>query len=101
MECPHPVGALDGKHIAMKKPKKSGSEYYNHKGFFSLVLLALVDTEYKFFWVNVGSSGSLSDAQIFNQSKLREKIKDGILGLLPTEPLGEVGPDLNYLLFAG
>ena len=76
---PHAVGALAGQHIAMKKPKKSGSEYFNYKVYFSLVLLALVDAEYKFLWVNVGSSGSLSDVHIFNPSRLRRKIQNGTI----------------------
>ena len=94
----HAVGAIDGKHITMKKRKKSGSDYYNYKGFFSLVLLALVNSEYRFLCVNAGSNGSSSDAQIFNRSDLREKIEDGTLGLPPPEPLGEGGPNLHYFL---
>ena len=95
---PHAVGALDGKHIAIKKPKKSGSEYFNCKGYFSLVLLALVDADYKFLWVNVGSSGSSSDAQIFNRSKLKRRIENGTLGIPPPESLAPGGPDLHYFL---
>ena len=95
---PHALAALDRKHIAMNKPKKSGSEYYTCKGFFSLVLLALVNAEYRFPWIDVGSSGSSLDAQIFNCSKLREKIEDGTLGLPPPETLGEGGSDLHYFL---
>ena len=94
---PHALEALDGKHIAMKKPKKSGSEYYNYKGFFSLVL-SLVDAEYRFLWVDVGLSGCSLDELIFNHCNLREKIKDGTLGLPPPELLQEGGPDLLYFL---
>ena len=65
---PHVVCALDGKHIAVKKPKKSDSEYFNYKGYFSVVLLALVDADYKFLCINMGASGSSSDTQIFNCS---------------------------------
>ena len=56
----HAVGALDD--IDIKKLKKSGRAYFNHKGYFSLVPLALVDANYKFLWVNVVASGSSSDA---------------------------------------
>ena len=74
-----------------EEPKDSGSDYYNYKDFFSLVLLALVDAEYSFLWIGCVSSGSSSDAQIFNRGDMRKEIKDGTLGLPAPEPLGREG----------
>ena len=73
---PHTCGGIDGKHIAIKKPANSGSLYFNYKGFFSIVMLALVDADYKFVWVDIGSRGASSDVQIFNNFELKECMED-------------------------
>ena len=66
--------------MALKIPKNSGALYHNYKGFFSVVMLALVDGQYKFRWVNASIAGSCSDAQIFNACQLKRKIDDGRMG---------------------
>ena len=73
----HCCGAIDGKHVHIKKPKNSGTAYYNYKGFFSIVLLGLVDADYKFLWVNVGARGSMSDAGVYNESTLEPALREG------------------------
>lgn len=44
---PNCLGALDGKHIVMRKPWHAGSAYHNYKESESIVLMALVDADYK------------------------------------------------------
>jgi len=84
---PHVVGAIDGKHIAIRAPGATGSSYRNYKGFFSVVMLAVVDANYKFLWVDLGARGMASDGQIFNASELKECIDDGSIAFPPAEPL--------------
>ena len=96
----HCVGALDGKHIAIRCPKHGGSVYYNYKGFHSIIMLALVDADYKFIWVDVGSNGCAGDAQIFNGSELKEVIEDGTIGFPDAEPLPGDDKDMPYFIAA-
>ncbi|XP_014671429.1 PREDICTED: uncharacterized protein LOC106812148 [Priapulus caudatus] len=69
---PHTCGALDGKHVACRSPPKSGSMYYNYKGFYSIVLMALVDADYKFIWADVGGRISSGTSQIYKDCELKE-----------------------------
>lgn len=74
---PNCVGAIDGKHIRIFAPGKSGSLFFNYKDFFSIVLLAIVDANCKFIFVDVGAYGKEGDSGIFNKCRISEVIKTG------------------------
>lgn len=78
---PNCIGAIDGKHIRIKCPANSGSFYYNYKNYFSIVLQGLVDANYKFISVEVGSYGKQSDGGIFAASSLYHNIESGTLNI--------------------
>lgn len=99
------IGALDGKHVAIKKPAGSGTNYFNFKKFFSVVLFAMADANCKFTYVNVGTNGVIGDAGIWNRCDLHEMIKDDLLDIpkngqgMPYVILGdEAFPLLSYLM---
>ena len=76
---PNCIGALDGKHVQIQPPPNSGSLYYNYKQFNSVVLLALVDAEYRFLYVDVGSYGRISDGGVFTSCSLSTALESNAL----------------------
>ncbi len=49
----HCLGTIDGKQVAIRKLMNADSYYYNYKNFHSIILMALVDGDYKFTWMEV------------------------------------------------
>nr|XP_022910597.1 uncharacterized protein LOC111421654 [Onthophagus taurus] len=78
---PHAIGAIDGKHIMLQAPIHTGTEYYNYKHFFSVVLFALVDANYNFIYVDVGCQGRISDGGVFKHTTLYQKLENRSLNI--------------------
>ena len=78
---PNCLGAIDGKHVVIVKPGKTGSTFMNYKHTFSIVLMAVVDSNYRFRYVNVGAQGRISDAGVFSECNLTQALNKGKLNL--------------------
>lgn len=101
-QFPNCVGAVDGKHIRLECPKNSGTFYYNYKQYFSLILMAICDSNYCFRIIDVGSYGKESDCNVFKQSVFGKKLYDYNLNLPPKSclPGDDNGVPLPYVFVA-
>ncbi|XP_014246904.1 protein ANTAGONIST OF LIKE HETEROCHROMATIN PROTEIN 1-like [Cimex lectularius] len=91
---PHCIGAMDGKHVILEAPIRSGTEYRNYKSNFSIVMFALVDAEYNYTFVDVGCQGRISDGGVFKETELFKKLERNSLRL----PAGNALPGRNNLV---
>ena len=81
----HCCGALDGKHVPIKKPDHQGTLYYNYKKFHSIILMALADAKYRFLYVDVGAEGGAGDAGTWIKSTLCRGIEKEKVGFPTTD----------------
>ncbi len=97
---PNCIGAMDRKHVLIQPPPNSGSYYFNYKHSFSVHLLALVDGDYKFVYVDVGCNGRVADGGVFRNSSLYAALEEKILNIPPPKPIEENGQAVPFVIVA-
>jgi hypothetical protein len=78
----------------------SGSYFMNYKGFFSIVLMALVDADYKFINVNVGAAGRESDGGVFQNTSICRGLEDNSCNVPDPTPLTGSTIPIPYVIVA-
>ena len=58
------MGAIDGSHVPIIRPQESASDYYNRKGFYSIIMQGVVDFRGRFMDVYIGWPGKVHDASV-------------------------------------
>lgn len=71
------AGAIDGSHIPISPPSLNHTDFYNRKGWYSIVIQAVVDHKYLFRDICIGWPGSVHDARVFAHSSLYKKATEG------------------------
>ncbi|XP_026476143.1 protein ANTAGONIST OF LIKE HETEROCHROMATIN PROTEIN 1-like [Ctenocephalides felis] len=97
---PNCIGAIDGKHVVMKAPEDSGSLYYNYKGTLSIVLMALVNADYKFLYIEVGCNGRVSDGGVYANCSLSACLENKSLNIPEAKPLRFQSVPVPYVIVA-
>ncbi|CAH1967708.1 unnamed protein product [Acanthoscelides obtectus] len=75
---PNCIGSVDGKHVTIKRPNNSGSNYWCYLHKYSIVLMAIVGPDYKFICVDIGGFGKNSDGGIFETSNMGKRFEQNL-----------------------
>ncbi|XP_025155141.1 uncharacterized protein LOC112588680 [Harpegnathos saltator] len=68
---PGVIGVIDGCHIPCKQ---SVGNFYNRKGFHSIILQGICDHTMRFTDVFIGMSGHMHDARVFRNSQIFHRL---------------------------
>lgn len=90
------AGSIDGCHIPILPPALNHTDYYNRKGWYSIVLQAIVDHEYLFRDIYIGWPGSVHDARIFANSTVFKEACNG--SILQGDAVSISGRDIPIFL---
>lgn len=94
---PNCLGAIDGKHVRIHKPACAGSLFYNYKQYHAIILLAIVDANFVFTMIDVGSYGKNSDGGVFDSSTFGQIFNNNQLELPENKPIDNSDVPMPYV----
>ena len=98
---PNCLGAIDGKHIIVTKSPRSGSMNFNYKCYFSIVLMTIADSDYKFTYADIGAYGKDSDSFVFQETSFLKLLIRNKLHIPPSGSLFTNDTENFTLVFVG
>ena len=76
---PQCAGVIDGTHIPIISPAECPVDYFNRKGWHSIIMQGMVDNKGRFTEVYIGWPGRVHDARVFVNSSLYRRGLNGTL----------------------
>lgn len=95
---PNCVGCVDGKHVRIKCPNNTGSQFYNYKKYFSIHLQGIADANYKFITVDIGAYGRQSDSGVFTTTNVFHCLETNTFNLPADRKISNTDVILPFVL---
>ncbi|KAL2088075.1 hypothetical protein ACEWY4_016903 [Coilia grayii] len=80
---PRTISAVDGCHIAIRRPRANPNAYLNRKQYYSIILTAFCDSRRWFCHVTAGHPGSWHDARAFRHTAVATALAEEPSSLVP------------------
>ena len=78
-QIPYMVGAINGSHIPIVASQLHAPDYYNRKGFHSILLQGVVSAKCLFWDFDIGWAGSMHDANFWGRTTIGQYCEAGKL----------------------
>lgn len=91
------IGAIDGKRFLVQS-QNTGPEFCDYKGYHGILMVALVDANYKFLYVATEAQGQANAVGFWDNCRLKEYLDKNMLQVPPAATLPSVNEKVPFVI---